>query len=86
MARPFVKPDPKDRSVNEPTQMVSTSQVLGLYNQENPTQKKERVVESVKTWYVDTMKNGGWKHAAFHGNQCLLEADVRLGSVEVNPT
>jgi hypothetical protein len=78
MARPFVAPDPKDRSVNEPTFVVSSPQVVGLYNQENPTDKKERVVDSVKVWYKSHMESLGWHTATFHGNQCLLEAKVSL--------
>jgi len=79
MARPFQAPDPRDRSVNEPTQVVSSAQVLGLYNQENPTTKKERVVESVKDWYQDRVTSVGWKDAQFHGNQCVLTAKITLG-------
>lgn len=78
MARPFVAPDPKDRSVNEPTQVVSAKQVLGLYNQEADDDKKERVVECVKSWYVQRMLKSGWSDATFHGNQCVLSADVVL--------
>lgn len=79
MARPFQVPDPKDRSVNEPTQVISAAQVLGLYNQENPDNKKERVVDSVKDWYKSRMLTVGWNGADFHGNQCVLTANVRLG-------
>jgi len=79
MARPFVAPDPKDRSVNEPTFVVSAPQVLGLYNQDTANDKKERVVDSVKEWYETEMLKQGWNKATFHGNQCLLEADVQLG-------
>lgn len=78
MARPFVAPDPKDRSVNEPSTIVSSTQILGLYNQENPSDKKERVVESVRDWYEDRMKEEGWDHINFHGNQCVLQAEVVL--------
>jgi hypothetical protein len=78
MARPFVAPDPKDRSVNEPTSVISAAQILGLYNQENPTDKKERVVDSVKSWYVNEMERCGWSKATFHGNQCVVEAKVQL--------
>lgn len=78
MARPFVKPDPKDRSVNEPTYLVTTAQVLGLYNQDSGESKKERVVDSVKDWYTEQMCSNGWKKAVFHGSQCLLEASVKL--------
>lgn len=78
MARPFVAPDPKDRSVNEPTRIVSAAQILGLYNQENPEEKKERVVESVKEWYKKTMESEGWSDVNFHGSQCVLHANVTI--------
>jgi len=77
MARPFVMPDPKDRSVNEPTTVVSATQVLGFYNQ-NTGDKKERIVDSVKEWYKKTMLENGWGDASFHGNQCVLTANVKL--------
>ena len=80
MARPFTAPDPKDRSVNEPSQIVSAAQVLGLYNQENRTNKKEKVVDSVKSWYEQRMLQGGWSKVDFHGNQCVLTASVKITS------
>lgn len=78
MARPFVAPDPRDRSCNEPTQVISSNQVLGLYNQEN-SDRRERVVDSVKTWYKTSMEKSGWHDVTFHGSQCVLTADVQLG-------
>lgn len=78
MARPFIIPDPNDRSPNEPTYIASLTQVLGLYNQENPTDKREKVTEPVKQWYGEEMRKNGWSGATFHGSQCLLEADVVL--------
>ena len=78
MARPFVAPDPRDRSVNEPTQVVSAAQVIGLYNQESGSEKKERVVDSVKDWYKKRMETAGWSDVVFHGNQCVLSAEVQL--------
>lgn len=81
MARPFTAPDPRDRSANEPSVMVSSNQVLGFYNQSNKTDKKERVVDSVKDWYVKEMTtNYGWHSAKFHGNQCLLQAKINVES------
>lgn len=80
MARPFVPPDPKDRSVNEPTFVVSSAQVLGLHNQSPLNDSKERVVDSVKDWYVKEMTKQGWSKATFHGNQCVLEASIKLES------
>lgn len=78
MARPYTAPDPKDRSVNEPSFIASSTQIIGLYNQENPSDKKERVVDSVKEWYEHRMKNEGWDKVEFHGNQCVLQAEVTL--------
>lgn len=78
MARPYVAPDPKDRSVNEPSFIASSTQILGLYNQENSSDKKERVVDSVKEWYEGRMKREGWDKVEFHGNQCVLQAEVQL--------
>ena len=78
MARPFIAPDPNDRSPNEPTFIASANQVAGLYNQENPDDKHAKVTEPVKQWYVTEMKRLGWSKAVFHGSQCLLEANVAL--------
>ena len=78
MAKPFSVPDPKDRSVNNPSVIIEPKKVLGLYNQENSDEKKEKVVDSVKEWYEEKMKKEGWKTAEFHGSQCLLVADVEL--------
>lgn len=77
MARPFVAPDPKDRSVNEPTCVIGSAQVLGYYKQET-NDPKERVMDSVKDWYSADMKKNGWSKATFHGNQCLLEVTVSI--------
>lgn len=78
MPRPFLAPDPGYRSPNEPTTIVSSAQVLGLYNQEHPDDKRERVSEHVKQWYVSEMTKLGWAAATFHGSQCVLEANVVL--------
>ncbi|NDV24113.1 hypothetical protein [Desulfovibrio sp. JC022] len=78
MARPFIAPDPNDRSVNEPSVVVSANQVLGYYNQENKDNKRERVVDSVKSWYMDKMEEAGWSEAKFTGSQCVLGANIKL--------
>ncbi len=78
MARPFVAPDPGDRSPNEPTFIASSAQVLGLYNQENPDDKRAKVTDPVKQWYASEMTKQGWSNATFHGSQCMLEANVIL--------
>ena len=78
MARPRVFPDPNDRSVNNPSIIVDSVDVLGYYNQQTGDDK-ERVVDSVKDWYKDEAKKQGWASAEFHGNQCVLTADIKRG-------
>lgn len=78
MPRPFELPDPNDRSVNEPTAIMSSRQVLGLYNQENPEDKKERVVDSVKEWLVNYAKQASWATVEFSGSQAILTANISV--------
>lgn len=78
MSRPFIVPDPNDRSVNSPSIIVKSTQILGYYNSLNKDDKKERVVDSLKTWYKQKAKETGWKKATFHGSDCLLEVKVAL--------
>ena len=78
MAKPHSMPDPKDRSVNSPSCIAKGNQVLGYYNAHHKDEKKERVVESVKKWYVDQAKKEGWEKANFHGSDCLLEVSVEV--------
>ena len=74
----FIIPDPNDRSVNKPSMVVDSAQVLGYYNQENSANKK-RVVESVQKWYKNHAKKEGWKEASFDANnQCVLKAEVQV--------
>ena len=78
MARPFIFPDPKDRSINEPTLVVSQTQVLGNYNQVNADDPRERVTDTVKEWFKDEASKAGWKNSEFHGSQCVLTVDLVL--------
>ncbi|MDP1893318.1 MAG: hypothetical protein Q8K87_04165 [Hydrogenophaga sp.] len=78
MARPRIFLDPDDRSVNNPSIIVNAEDVIGYYIQQTGDEK-ERVVESVKIWYKDEAIKKGWKSADFHGNQCVLTADVKRG-------
>lgn len=72
MPRRFVMPDPADRSKNEPAVILSPTQVLGLYNQENSSDRKTRIVDSVKEAVVESAKAAGWDEAEPIGNQILL--------------
>lgn len=77
MARPFVFPDPNDRSPNEPSVIVSSAQVLGLYNQDSgDSNKMLRVTEKVQNWFEGRAKQYQWDETHFSGNQCLLAVEM----------
>lgn len=77
MARPFVFPDPNDRSPNEPGVIVSSTQVLGLYNQDSgDTSKMVRVTEKVQTWFDQRARQYQWDSVAFAGGQCMLNVNM----------
>jgi hypothetical protein len=80
LARPFLFPDPKDRSVNEPTAVISQNQVLGNFNQAHPDDQREKVTEPVKEWFREEAAKGGWASAEFHGSQAVLTAELQLKS------
>lgn len=75
MARPYVFPDPNDRSKNNPAVIVSSEQVIGLYNQMNEDgDEMQRVTPKVQEWFIkEATKNQAWDEARFAGNQCILE-------------
>ena len=75
MARPYVFPDPDDRSKNNPAVIASSEQVIGLYNQFNKEgDEMQRVTPKVQEWFIKEAKeNQGWDEARFAGNQCILE-------------
>lgn len=52
MARPFVFPDPNDRSPNDPSVIVSPTQVLGIYKQYTGD-RMERVTAKVQEWFCE---------------------------------
>lgn len=75
MSRPFVFPDPDDRSKNNPAVIVTSEQVIGLYNQYNKHgDEVQKVSSTVKDWFAkEATENQGWDEAKFIGNQCILE-------------
>ena len=52
MARPYVFPDPDDRSKNEPCYIASSQQVLGLYNQDN---EEGDEMQTILSGYLNTL-------------------------------
>ena len=75
MARPYAFPDPNDRSKNNPAIIVSSEQVIGLYNQLNKEgDEMQRVTPKVQDWFIkEATENQGWDDARFAGSQCILE-------------
>lgn len=74
MSRPFVFPDPDDRSKNDPSTIVTSQQVIGIYNQYNVEgDEMQRVTDKVKEWFLAYSKEQGWDEATFAGNQCILK-------------
>lgn len=74
MARPYVFPDPDDRSKNDPSIIVTSQQVIGIYNQYNAEgDEMQRVTKKVQDWFLKEAKNQGWDDATFAGNQCILQ-------------
>jgi hypothetical protein len=77
MAKNFVFPDPNDRTPNEPIVMVSSAEILGLYNQVNTYDKIGRVTQEVQDWFTNEAVNKyNWHTATFTGNQCLLTMNL----------
>ena len=76
MPRPYVFQDPNNRSPNDPSIIVSSQQVLGLYNRANK-EKMENVTEKVRAWFTSEAKKRGWSRAVFSGGQCVLTRDFQ---------
>ena len=74
MPKPFKFPDPNDRSFNDPRVIVSSEDVLRLYNKSNDSEQ-QRVTKPVRDWFVNTAKDYGWSDATFTGSQCTLEVN-----------
>ena len=74
MARPFVFPDPDDRSKNDPSIILSSQQVIGIYNQDNVDgDEMQKVTKKVQEWFLEESKKQGWDEASFAGNQCIMK-------------
>lgn len=60
---------------NNPAVIVTSEQVIGLYNQYNKDgEEVQRVSGNVKDWFLkEAQSNQGWDEAKFVGSQCILE-------------
>lgn len=77
MARKVTAPCPKQRSIDDPSDFVTSGKVLALYNQENKP-VMPLVNDQVKAWYEQRMKDMGWYEVEFRGKQCILTANIQL--------
>ena len=74
MSRKYVLPNPDDRSKNDPSIIVSSKKVLGIYNQEHEDEENmQRVTPKVQDWFKNKATESGWDDARFSGGQCILE-------------
>lgn len=80
MARPYVFPDPNDRSPNDPSIIVSTEQVLGIYNQDC-NDDMQRVTSKVIDWFKNEATTYQWDKVEFVGNQCILSVNLELRQI-----
>lgn len=77
MARPFMMPDPNDRSYNDPAVIVSPQQVLGIVNQNSKKGKKAlNVTQEVRDEFERLADDAGWDNIEFIGQQCMLKVTL----------
>jgi hypothetical protein len=73
MGRPYSFPDPDDRSKNDPSIIVSSEHVLGIYNRESGDEDKmQKVTTKVRDWFLYRATELGWDESYFSGSQCIL--------------
>lgn len=78
MSRKYVLPDPDDRSKNDPSIIVSSKKVLGIYNQEHEDEENmQKVTQKVQEWFKDKAISNGWDDVRFSGGQCILENEFK---------
>ena len=78
MSRKLYLPDINDRSPNTPSELMSSSLVLALYNQENKGAEEGRFNNTVENYITALADNAGWKDIKWLGGQCLLTANVQV--------
>ena len=77
MPRKYVLPDPDDRSKNDPSIIVSSKKVLGIYNQEHDDEDMQKVTQKVQEWFKSKAIEKGWDDVRFSGGQCILENNFK---------
>ena len=71
--RPFEFAVPEDMSINKPSTLVESHEIIGLYNQaHSPNNHAKKVSESVKTWFDSEAKTLGWETIDFVDSRAIL--------------
>ncbi len=73
----YTFPDPKRRSVSQPTDDCSRKKIVGLYNNAHGT-TKTYLTEDIKDWFRATALRLGWASVVFGPNAATLTAKVVL--------
>ena len=71
MPKPYVFPDPDDRSKNSPYADVPSARVINLYNQSTDSDAR-RLTEKIRTWFKQEALDLGWDDAEFSDTGCRL--------------
>lgn len=73
--RPYVFSSPNDVTPANPKTVMTSEQIIGLYNQAHPGEAPmQRMTDKVKNWVVDEAKNKyNWDAAHIADNYCILE-------------
>lgn len=58
--RPFVFPDPGERSPNDPNESCAPEKVLGLYNQAEGNPRRVKICDRVRNWFDQEARKHGW--------------------------
>lgn len=74
----YVFPDPDDRSKNDPSIIVNSKKVLGIYNQEHEDEENmQKVTRKVQEWFASKASDAGWDNVGFSGGQCILKNEFK---------
>ena len=83
MSKDVIFPFPEDRTINDPAVLLSTKEVLAVYNRylaicnQHGDQLVDRVTEHVQQYIVELADDKGWKSVEFIGaGQCLLKSGI----------
>jgi hypothetical protein len=75
---PGAFPNGKDRTPNDPCILLTSLELLKLYNYNHLDIKEYEVNDIVKQWVNEAAPGQNWQEIKFYGNQVLLVANVKI--------